>query len=179
MHTILSTFLAIYALSADALVTFAPPATQPGTAGELGHDANLMIYLWPSASCDPPADYHTANLSWGTMQPIPATMSFSYSRPLNPTENLDWSGFAPDDLGPKGTRAENGLSACAHYLETKDGPFTGVFSGLRPALSCTNLTVAANVSDSSAERPECTDHICPQCVNVWDERYCPPYVCHK
>ena len=175
----LSTFLAIYALSVDSLIIKAVPATQPSIPGVLSHDADLTIYLWPSPGCDPPADYHTANLSWGVMQPIPATMSFSYSRPLHPTENLDWSGFTPGVSGVKGARAENGLSACAHYLETKDGPFTGVLSGLRPAFSCANLTVAANVSDLSAERPECTDHICPQCVNVWDERHCPPYICHQ
>ena len=157
MHTIFSTSLTIYALSADSLVTYAPPEPQPRIAGELGHDANLIIYLWQSAGCDPPADYHTANLSWGTMQPIPTTMSFSYSRPLYPTENLDWSGFTPEGSGATGARAENGLSACAHYLETKDGAYSGVLSGLALATSCISLTVAANVSDLFAERAKCTD----------------------
>ena len=153
MHTILSTFLAIYALSAGTLVTHAVPDLQPGIAGELGHDANLMIYLWPSAGCKPPADYHTANLSWGSRQPIPAKMSFSYTRPLHPTENLDWSGFTPDVSGAKGACAEDGLSACAHYLETKDETSDGV----TVAYSCIDLTVAANVSDPSAQRAKCTD----------------------
>ena len=157
MYTILSTVLAIYALSADSLAKFTEPDTQSGISGVLGHDANLMIYLWPSAGCNPPGNYHTTNLSWGSMQPIPATMSFSFTRPLSPTENLDWSGFSPDISGAKGTRAENGLSACAHYLETKDGPFTGVLSGLGPAISCASLTVAANVSDLSAELANCID----------------------
>ncbi|KAM0802106.1 hypothetical protein BDR22DRAFT_971566 [Usnea florida] len=158
MHTILSTFLAISTLGADSLATYAVPDTQPGVSGELGHDANLMLYLWPSGGCKPPADYHTANLSWGSMQPIPATMSFSYSRPLHPTENIDWSGFARDDSGAKGARGEDGLSACAHYLETKDRAYPGA---LALATSCINLTVVAN------------------CVNVWDERHCPPYICHQ
>ena len=161
MHTILSTFLAIYGLSADSLATYAVPDTQPGVSGVLGHDANLTIYLWQSTGCNPPADYHTANLSWGTMQPIPATMSFSYSRPLQPTENLDWSGFAPDDSGAKGARVENGLAACAHYLETKDGAYSGALSVWALATSCISLTAAANVSDPSAERTECTDPFLP------------------
>ena len=154
MHTVLSTFLAIYAWGANSLATHAVPDTQPSVSGELGHDANLMIYLWPSAGCKPPADYHTANLSWGSMQPVPATMSFSYSRPLHPTEDLDWSGFAPDDSGSKGARAEAGLSACAHYLETKDGAYSGA---LPLANSCINLTVVANVSDVYAELAICPD----------------------
>ena len=154
MHTILSTLLTIYAMGADSLATNTVPDTQPSDSGELGHDANLMIYLWPRAGCKPPADYHTVNLSWGSMQPIPATLSFSYSRPLHPTKNIDWSGFAPDDSGAKGARGEDGLSACAHYLETKDGAYPGA---LALATSCINLTVVANVSDLSAELANCTD----------------------
>ena len=161
MHIMFSAFLAISALSAGTLVINAVPDDHPGISGELGHDANLMIYLWPSAGCKPPADYHTANLSWGSSKPIPATMSFSYSRPLHPTENLDWSGFTPDISDAKGARDEDGLSACAHYLETKNGPFSGALSGLTPPDSCANLTVAANVSDPSAERAKCTDSYLP------------------
>ena len=157
MHTILSIFLAIYAVSADSRATYALLDTPPSVSGVLGHDANLTIYLWQSAGCDPPADYRTANLSWGSMQPIPATMSFSYSRTLLPTENLDWSGFAPNDSGAKGARAEDGLSACAHYLETKEGAYSGALSIWTLATSCISLTVAANVSDPFAERVECTD----------------------
>ena len=157
MHTMLSTFLAIYALSAGTLVLNAVPDTQPGVSGVLGHDANLTIYLWQSAGCNPPADYHTANLCWGSMQPIPATMSFSYSRPLYPTENLDWSGFTPDVSGAKGARAEDGLSACAHYLETKDGALSGALSVWALATSCISLDAAANLSDLSAELAKCTD----------------------
>ena len=157
MYTILSTFLAIYAVSADSRVTNAVLDTQTGVSGVLGHDANLTIYHWASAGCNPPADYHTVNLSWGSMQPIPATMSFSYSRPLHPTENLDWSGYAPEDSGAKGARAENGFSACAHYLETNDGAYSGALSPWALATSCISLTVAANVSDSSAESAACTD----------------------
>ena len=157
MHIMFATFLAISALSAGTLVINAVPDDHPGISGELGHDANLMIYLWPSAGCKPPADYHTANLSWGSSKPIPATMSFSYTRPLHPTENLDWSGFTPDLSGAKGARAEDDLSACTHYLETKDGPYSGALYGSTLSDSCADLAVAANVSDPSVERAKCTD----------------------
>lgn len=154
MHTSLSNLLAIHALSAVALATPALTDDRSGAFGTLGQDAKLTIYLWDNVDCTPSLDYRTVNLSWGSMQSITgASKWFSLSRHLEATENLDWSGFAPDPAGANIAPAEHVPPGCEYYLKT-----TNEYPpGERLADSCTPIGMVANVSDPSAERAKCTD----------------------
>ena len=124
MH-ILSTLLAIHALSAGALATPAFIDGRSGGFGTFGQDAGLTIHIWEDENCMPTLEWNVSfDLSWGVMRPLTiAAQSFTISRTLHTTEHLDWSSTVPGPPGANRIRSESVPHGCEYFVKSTDmGP---------------------------------------------------------
>lgn len=148
MHTLLSTFLAIHALSAGALATPASIIGRSGVFGTVGDDADLTISTWNNPDCIPTLEGARVNLSWSSSKPTTGpTQSFTLSRALTDTERLDWSAAATDVRGKLEALVEFVSPECLVYLKSMRVSPPSIPDALPLQRdTCYSLGMVANVS---------------------------------